>query len=200
MNILAIVGSYRQHQTIETLVDRALEGATAGRTGDVVDKIRLAEKHIEYCRNCMACKKTDPARPVADCILHDDMDVLLPKLVAADALVLATPVNIGTVTAVMKTFLERACWTLAKPGHRPIEGCPAPRTAKPRRAIILVSAGTVPPILRWFCDDATKLLKSWCGSCLGAQVVGSLYAGAVLSRGVDRYLPKACDLGRRLQP
>lgn len=200
MNILAIVGTYRRHRTIDALVDRALEGATAGRAGDVVDQIRLAERHIEYCRNCMACKKDDPAKPVADCILHDDMEVLLPKLVAADALVLATPVNIGTVTAVMKTFLERACWTLAKPGHRPIEGCPAPRTDKPRRAIVLVSAGTVPPILRWFCDDATKLLKSWCASCLGADVVGSLYAGAVLARGVDRYLPKAYDLGRRLQP
>lgn len=200
MNVLAIVGSYRKNQTIDTLVDRALEGATAGRTGDTVDKIRLAEQHIEYCRNCMACKKDDPAKPVADCILHDDMEVLLPKLVAADALVLATPVNIGTVTAVMKTFLERACWTLAKPGHRPIEGCPVPRTDKPRRAIVLVSAGTVPPWLRWFCDDATKLLKSWCDSCLGAKVVGSLYAGAVLSRGVDRYLPKAGELGRRLQP
>ena len=52
MNILAIVGSYRKHQTIDALVDRALEGATAGRTGDVVDKIYLSDRHIEYCRNC----------------------------------------------------------------------------------------------------------------------------------------------------
>lgn len=200
MNVLALVGSYRKNQTIDTLVDRALAGATAGRAGDVVDKIRLAEKKIEYCRNCMACKKADPVQPIADCILHDDMDELLPKLVAADALVFGTPVNIGTVTAVMKTFLERACWTLARPGRWPIEGCPEPRNPKPRRAIILVSAGTVPPWLRWFCDDATSLLKSYCSSILGAKVVGSLYAGAVLTRGVDRYLPKAFDLGRRLQP
>ena len=128
------------------------------------------------------------------------MAVLLPKLVEADALVLGTPVNLGTATAIMKTFLERACWTLAKPGHRPIAGCPAPRTSKPRRAIVLVSAGTVPPFLRWFCDDATKLLKSWCDSCLGAKVIGSLYAGAVLRRGVRPYEPKAFDLGRRLRP
>ena len=200
MKILAIVGSYRKNQTIDTLVDRALEGATAGRAGDVVDKIRLADKQIGYCRNCMACKKADPAQPIADCILHDDMALLLPKLVAADALVFGTPVNLGTATAVMKTFLERACWTLAKPGHRPIEGCPEPRNPKPRQAIVLVSAGTVPPWLRWFCDDATKLIQSFCGSCLGAKVVGSLYAGAVERRGVGSYLPKAFDLGRRLQP
>lgn len=200
MKILALVGSYRKNQTIDTLVDRALEGATAGRTGDTVDKIRLAEKQIEYCRNCMACKKADPVQPIAACVIRDDMDALLPKLVAADAIVFGTPVNLGTATAVMKTFLERACWTLAKPGHRPIEGCPVPRNPKPRRAIILVSAGTVPPWLRWFCDDATKLIQSFCGSILGAKVVGSLYAGAVEKRGVQAYERQAFDLGRRLRP
>ena len=100
----------------------------------------------------------------------------------------------------MKTFLERACWTLARPGHRPIEGCPEPRHPKPRRAIILVSAGTVPTWLRWFCDDATSLLKSWCDSILGAKVVGHLYAGAIEKRGVDVFKSKAYDLGRLLQP
>ena len=198
MNVLAIVGSYRKHRTIDALVDRALAGATAGRTGDAVEKIYLADQRIEYCRNCAACKKADTSQPIAGCAIRDDMDKLLPKLVAADALVLGTPVNLGTATAVTKTFLERACWTLAKPGHRPIEGCPEPRTVKPRRAIILVSAGTVPPLLRWFCDDATKLLKSWCDCCLGAKVVGSLYAGAVEKRGADCFGPKAFALGQRL--
>ena len=200
MNILAIVGSYRKHQTIETLVDAALAGATAGRSGDTVEKVFLADRRIGYCRNCAACKRADPALPVAPCVIRDDMDDLLPKIVAADALILGTPINLGTATAVMKTFLERACWTLARPGHRPIEGCPEPRHPKPRRAIILVSAGTVPAWLRWFCDDATSLLKSWCDSILGAKVVGSLYAGAVETRGAEVYKPKAQALGCRLQP
>jgi hypothetical protein len=132
----------------------------------------------------------DPAKPIAACILHDDMEELLAKLVAADALVVGTPVNIGTVTAVLKTFLERACWTLAKPGHRPIAGCPVPRTAKPRRAVLVISAGTVPPWLRWFCDDATKLLKSWCDILPRRPVVGSLYAGAVLTRASNPTPPR----------
>ena len=198
MNVLALVGSYRKHHAIDTLVDRVLEGVRQNHPDAVVDKIHLADRHVEYCRNCMACKLDDPAKPIAACILHDDMDELLAKLVAADALVVGTPINVGTVTAVLKTFLERACWTLAKPGHRPIEGCPVPRTAKPRRAVLVISAGTVPPWLRWFCDDATKLLKSWCDSCLGAKVVGSLYAGAVLTRGVEPYADKARALGRKL--
>lgn len=200
MNILALVGSYRKQQTIDQLVDAALAGATAGRSGDTAEKVFLADRRIGYCRNCHACKRADPALPVAPCVIRDDMDDLLPKIVAADALILGTPINLGTATAVMKTFLERACWTLARPGHWPIEGCPEPRHPKPRRALILVSAGTVPPWLRWFCDDATKLLKSWCHSILGAQVVGHLYAGAIETRGVEIYKPKAQALGRRLQP
>ncbi len=92
MKILALVGSYRKHQTIDSLVDWALEGATRDHPDAVVDKIHLTDQHIEYCRNCMACKKSDPAQPIADCILHDDMDTLLPKLVEADALIFGTPV------------------------------------------------------------------------------------------------------------
>jgi FMN-dependent NADH-azoreductase len=198
MKILALVGSYRKHKTIDSLVDWALGGAIQDHPDAVVDKIHLTDQHIEYCRNCMACMKDDPSKPVADCVIHDDMTGLLPKLVEADALIFGTPVNLGTATAVMKTFLERACWTLAKPGHRPLEGCPEPRTSKPRRAIILVSSGVVPPVLRWFCDDATSLLKSFCDSILGAKVVGHLYAGAVERRGAESYKTKAIELGRRL--
>ncbi len=198
MNILAIVGSYRKGHVVDTLVDRVLEGALQTHPGAGSEKIHLGDRRIEYCRNCMVCKKDDPAKPIAHCAVRDDMDELLPKLVAADALVFGTPVNIGAATALTKTFLERACWTLAKPGHRPIEGCPEPRTTKSRRAVFVVSAGTVPCWLRWFCDDATKLLKSWCGSCLGAKAVGSLYAGAVEKRGVAAYEAKARALGRRL--
>ena len=197
MNVLAITGSYRKGRTIDTLVDRAIEGAQSN--GDVhVDRVALRDLRIEYCKNCMACRNDDPSKPYARCALSDDMDTLYPAIDNADRFIFGTPVNIGHVTAVTKTFLERICWVFAKPGNGLLPGCPTARTNKDKRAIIIVSSGIVPPLLRRFCDDATPLITTICRGSLNARVVGSLYAGAVEKRGVERYLDKAYALGARL--
>jgi hypothetical protein len=197
VDVLAIIGTYRKGKTIDTLVDRAIEGAK--QAGSVsVDKIYLNSKNIKYCTNCMVCKNDDPSKEVARCSIADDMQGIYPAIQQADAFIFATPINCGTVTAVMKTFLERTCWTLAKPGRKPIKGCPEPRTTRKKRAIIILSTGLVPPVLRRFCDDATSLIKSNCACCFGARVVGSLYAGAVDKRGVNTYSGKAYALGEKL--
>ena len=197
MNLLAFVGSYRKGKTIDTLVDKAIDGAQQV-DGVSVEKIYLKDKDIKYCTNCMVCRKDDPSKEIAICPIADDMQDIYPAIQKADAFIFATPINCGTVTAVMKTFLERTCWTLAKPGRRPLKGCPEPRTTRDKRAIIILSTGIVPPLLRRFCDDATSLIKSNCACCFGAKVIGSVYAGAVEKRGPDRYLDRAYELGRKL--
>ena len=197
VKILAIVGSYRKGRTIDTLVDRACEGAASNPDVEI-DKITLIDKKIEYCKNCMACKKDDPEKPVARCIIQDDMQEIYPIIEEADAYVFGTPVNMGHATAVMKTFLERICWIFAKPGTRPLPGCPVPRSAKKRKAIIIVSSGIIVPILRRFCDQATPVIKETIRDSLNARVVGSLYAGAVDKRGVETYSDKAYALGKKL--
>lgn len=199
MKTLAIIGSYRKGRTIDTLVDRAIEGAGAESHGRVdIEKLHLIDNSIEYCRNCMVCRNDDPDKERARCVIADDMQPIYPMVEGADALIFGTPVNMGTVTAVMKTFLERTCWVFAKPGRRPIRGCPTPRARREKKAIIILSSGIVPPFLRRWCDDATALIKSQCASSFNARVVGSLYAGAVEKRGVEAYLDRAYELGRRL--
>lgn len=197
MQVLAVMGSYRKGKATDRLVDEALAGA-AQQSGVTCDKLILIERDIGYCRNCGACRRAADATPYAPCVLDDDMRAIYPQVAAADAFIFATPVNIGAVTAVMKTFLERLCWTFARPGTRPLPGCPTPRSTQPKRAVILVTSGLVPPLLRRFCDDATPLIRSICRDSLNASVVGSLYAGAVERRGVEAYLPRARELGRRL--
>jgi NAD(P)H-dependent FMN reductase len=197
MKVLAILGSYRKGKTIETLVDRALEGAQEGN-GVEAEKIRLIDKDIRYCRNCMACRYDDPDKAIAECPVQDDMQGIYPMLLEAKAYIFGVPVNIGAATAVMKTFLERMCWVMARPGSRPIQGCPEPRSKERKRAVAIVSSGVVPPLLRRWCDDATPLIRSVCESSLNARLVGSLYAGAIEKRGVERYLDKAFRLGRKL--
>lgn len=197
MHVVAVTGSYRSGRTIDTLVERALEGALS-REGVTVQRIVLRDLKMAYCRNCMACKQDDPDKPYARCVISDDLSALLPDLERADRFIFATPVNMGQVTAVMKTFLERICWVFSKPGRRPLPGCPTPRGRREKQAILLASSGIVPPLFRRFCDDATPLLRVMCRDAFNARVVGTLYAGAVHRRGVERYLERAYTLGRRL--
>lgn len=198
MKVLAIVGSYRKGKTIDTLVDRAIEGAKSAGADVAVDKVVLRDQHIEFCRNCMTCERDDPAKPYAKCVIQDDMQAIYPLVAEADAFVFGTPVNMASETAIMKAFLERLCWVMARPCGFPLKGCPEPRSARRRKAIIIVSAGVVPPLLRRLCDTATPAIRGFCGSNLNARVVGTMYAGAVEKRGAEYYLDDAYKLGRRL--
>jgi multimeric flavodoxin WrbA len=66
-----------------------------------VDKIRLTEKKIKYCTGCYACKDT------GRCAQKDDMAQILDSMIAADVIVLATPVYFYTMCAQMKTVIDR---------------------------------------------------------------------------------------------
>jgi len=198
MKVLAIVGSYRKGKTIDTLMDKAIEGVKANDRKAEVEKIYLVDRNIEYCKNCMTCRNDEPSKPIAKCIIPDDMQTIYPLMDEAEGFIFGTPVNMGYATAIMKTFLERVCWVLAKPGKYPINGCPQPRTKQKKKAIIIVSSGIISPIFRRWCDKATPLLKDICHTNLNARVVGTLYAGAVEKRGIATYLGKAYKLGKKL--
>ena len=69
MKVVAIMGSYRKGKTIDTLVDRAIEGVKAANQGAEIDKITLVDRDIQYCRNCGVCREDDPAKPTARCAI-----------------------------------------------------------------------------------------------------------------------------------
>ena len=162
MNLLAIVGSPRKGKATDTLVDRAIEGARDVDKDVEVTKINLIDRDIKHCRNCLACRDSNKPGPVAKCAIRDDMDEIYERVLASDALVFGTPVHMGFATGLMTVFMERICWTFAKPEKRylTIRGCPTPRDTKRRKAAILVTSGIVPPLYRRLCDQATPLRYS----------------------------------------
>jgi len=201
MNTLVIMGSYRKGKTIDTLLDKAIQGVRAIQPDGTIEKITLSEKRIDYCRNCMKCRNDHSASPISACIIEDDMQAIYPMLVEADTFILGTPINFGHETALMKTFIERLAYVFARSNPRsfPVRNVPEPRLkGHTKKAIIIVSTGAVPPMFRMFCDAATPLLRDVCRTCLNAKVVGSLYAGAVEKRGLKDYLDKAYKLGQKL--
>lgn len=80
----------------------------------------------------------------------------------------------------------------------PVEGCPEPQSAVKKQAIAIMSRGIIVPLLRMFCDDATKLIKSTIGDSLNTKLIGTLYAGGVEKVGMVRYLARVHKLGQKL--
>ena len=196
MSVLAIMGSYRKGRTIDTLVDCAIAGLKS--VDAEVEKITLIDRKIEYCRNCGVCRADDPTKQIARCAIDDDMQEILPLMREADAYIFGVPIFEGTVNALTKTFFERICWTLARPGRWPVKGCPEPRISDRKRAVAILSTGLIIPLLRRFCDDATPLIRTTIRDSLNAKLIGTLYAGGVEKVGIDRYLERAHRLGQKL--
>lgn len=61
----------------------------------------LAGKKIGYCRGCDVYNNTHK------CVQKDDMAQILDQMVAADVIVLATPVYFYSMDGQMKTFIDR---------------------------------------------------------------------------------------------
>ena len=97
--VLILSSSPRKHGNSETLCDQFMEGAI--EASHKVEKVVLTEKKINYCTGCYACKKT------GRCAQKDDMAQILDSMVAADVIVLATPVYFYTMCAQMKTAIDR---------------------------------------------------------------------------------------------
>lgn len=107
-NVLILSGSPRKGGNSDLLCDEFLRGAT--ESGNQVEKIRVAEKNIGYCRACYACRETGV------CVIRDDMAEILQKIIDADVLVLASPVYFYSMDAQLKTLIDRtvARWTEVK--------------------------------------------------------------------------------------
>ena len=202
MKILAIMGSYRKGKAIDTLIDKAIEGAKV--SGDVeVEKITLVDQNIEFCMGCMTCFRDEPSKEMARCVIRDDMDSINPKILEAEGYIFGTPVFMAHETAIMKQFLERICWIFGKPAQKRRKVvipklCPEPRSNIEKKAIIITSSGIIKPRWKKFCDDATPLIKQTIADSLNAKVIGTMYAGALLKYSVEKYYDQAYELGKKL--
>lgn len=193
--VTAIVGTYRKGGVVDTAVDEIL--ASAREAGAETVKIYLIDKHIEFCTNCRTCTQQDgPTR--GECPIVDDMSPVLDEIERSDAIVLASPMNFWTVTAVMKRFIERLVCFAYWPW-----GTHAPKVRsklKPKLAVVVASSAAP----SWFARLATRmvgLLKS-CAGLLGARTVGVLFIGLAAGEAKpdigERARKKARRLGKKL--
>jgi len=194
-NIVAIVGSYRKGGTVDQAIDEIL--AVARAEGAATKKHYLIDKRLSYCTNCRSCTQQAGAQRGA-CVQDDELEVLLGDIDKADALVLGSPMNAGSVTAVMKTFIERlisfAYWPWG-------QGAPKARDPEKKRVAVLVGSSAAPAFFAKRSGDVLRLLKT-AANLLGAKPVGTLFIGLAagqqhreIGKGVKK---RARELGKQL--
>lgn len=108
-NVLILSGSPRRGGNSDILCDEFARGAA--ERGNHVEKIRVSDKKIGYCRACYYCRDNGGA-----CVLKDDMAEVLQKMIDADVIVLASPVYFYSIDAQLKAVIDRtlARWTEVK--------------------------------------------------------------------------------------
>ncbi len=109
MKVLGIVCSPRKGGNTEILVREALAGAE--EMGAEVEFLRVSDMNIVACDGCETCHQ------FGECRIEDDMQKVSEKMLAADGIILGSPVYFWSVSGQAKTLMDRT-YALRYPYHR----------------------------------------------------------------------------------
>jgi len=109
LKILGIVCSPRKGGNTEILVSEALTAAK--ESGADVELLRISDMNIAACDGCQTCHKS------GECRIKDDMQKIYKKILAADGIILGSPVYFWSVSSQAKTLMDRT-YALRYPHHK----------------------------------------------------------------------------------
>ena len=104
VRILAINGSPRTKCNTATLLNNALQGAAS--QGAETELVHLYKLNFKGCISCFSCKLKG-GESYGRCAVNDDLTPILKKVEEADALILGSPIYLGTAPGEMRSFMER---------------------------------------------------------------------------------------------
>ena len=97
--VIVISTSLRRGSNSDMLADKFVEGAKAA--GNEVEKISLVGKNIQFCNGCFGCQK------LGRCVINDDVNDIMAKVLEADVVCWATPIYYYEMSGQMKTLIDR---------------------------------------------------------------------------------------------
>jgi multimeric flavodoxin WrbA len=187
--ILGIVGSPRKGSNSTALLEQILAGAEAEGAG--VEVIEPAKLEIAPCRACANCSRG------GCCNVKDDFQGVYDEILACDALVLATPVYFGAVSAQVKPLIDRceSFWTATYAQKDPLPPAPSGRR---RQGVLIATAGQDREIM----FKGPRVTFEFLMRSMQGQVYGELCYGDLDERGAIRRnamaMARAQEMGRRL--
>jgi len=100
LKVLGICGSPRRGGNTEMLLDVALNELRG--LGAEVEKVTLSTYDVKPCTGCRYCVEE------GRCCIDDDMtNILIPKLLSTDIIIIASPVYFNNVSSYVKVFMDR---------------------------------------------------------------------------------------------
>jgi len=181
--VLIILGSPRRKGNSAMLAEQIGRGAKSARAA--VETVYLQEKNIAPCKACFTCQKKNSK----GCAVADDMQEIYPKLIAADAWVIASPVYWFNMSAQTKIFMDR-CFAL--PAYR--SDC-----FQGKRIAIAMTYGGEDPFDSG-CVNALRTFQDAFGY-VEADLVGMVYGHAMDAGQIkadEKVLQEALELGKKL--
>ena len=181
--VLILLASPRKKGNSAALAEEIATGAES--KGAVVESLFLHGMKIAPCQSCYACQK----KGSKGCAIDDDMQAIYPKLIEADAWVIASPVFWFTMSAQAKLFMDR-CFALPCYGHDAFSG---------KRIGIAMSYGDQDP----FASGCVNALRTFQDTFryVGSKIVGMVYGSAMEAgeiRSNEVLMKQARELGEKL--
>lgn len=99
MKIVVITGSGKRKGTSSYLAEEFIRGCI--ENGNQVFRFDVAFMNLLPCTGCNVC------RTQGGCVRKDDFHILVPYLLSADEIVFVTPVYYMSMTAQLKTAIDR---------------------------------------------------------------------------------------------
>ena len=173
--VLVISTSPRKGGNSDTLADAFAQGAR--EAGHRVERVSLHDKTIGFCRGCLTCVKAQR------CVIHDDAEPIVQRMLTADVLAFATPIYYYGMCGQMKTLLDRSN-PLYSADYR-------------FRDVYLLAAAAEED--GHTVDGTVTGLQGWIDCFDKARLAGTVFAGGVTSVGEIRghaALQKAHEMGK----
>ena len=175
--VIVISTSLRAGSNSDILADQFIDGAKSA--GHEVEKIALAGKAIQFCKGCLACQK------LGRCIISDDVNDIMAKVLEADVVCWATPIYYYEMSGQMKTLIDRMN------AMYPKDYC--------FRDIYLLSTATEDE--PFVSQRAEAGLTGWIDCYPKSRLAGTLFCGGVtMPRDIagNRKLQEAYEMGKQV--
>ncbi len=115
MKILEINSSYRKNGNTEhiiRLIEHNLTKSAKEKKLDIdIEYLSIADNNISACLGCRACFD----RGEEKCPLRDDLTDVRTKLMAADGIILGSPVYVEDINGIMKNWIDRMAFYCHRP-------------------------------------------------------------------------------------
>ncbi len=124
MKVIAIHGSPRRNWNTVKLCQAALDGAAAA--GAETELIHLESMKFKGCMSCYRCHSAGPDYNTEVCHYQDELIETLKKCMAADVIIIGSPIYYGFATGDVQAFMERLMfpidtYEIDEEGRRPIK-------------------------------------------------------------------------------